>query len=260
MGSYKPSEVISTGGLLSIPVFIAAWLRGAQLTLYELNVIPGKATRFLARWADKLLITFEQTRSRFGQLSNKCTLVEYPIRFTAADREISKVQACENINALIREGSSHALLFNPELKTFFILGGSQGSSLLNGLVKQWVKLDAHPEIQIIHQTGNSDGFDWKDFYAQQGIPACVFSYHHQIEQCYTAADLVLCRAGAGTLFELAFFTKHSVVIPLAGHADNHQIFNAQALAEAYPHLFTIVEQHKVTHSPELLFKQLNTHL
>ncbi|MCK4518070.1 hypothetical protein KAT92_04795, partial [Candidatus Babeliales bacterium] len=96
--------------------------------------------------------------------------------------------------------------------------------------------------QVIHQTGSRDKTDWHNFYKQQNIPAHVFAYEDHIQDFYLLANLIICRAGAGTLFELAFFAKKAVVIPLKAKTTDHQIANAREMAKRYPDLFIVREQ------------------
>ena len=114
-------------------------------------------------------------------------------------------------------------------------------------MKQWLPTQHHA-IQIIHQLGNHETDEWHTFYTSLKIPALIFSFHHEIEYCYAAADLVLCRAGAGTLFELIFFQKPSIVVPLETNHNNHQLFNALACAQTHPQLIHVIRQKSLHHT------------
>ena len=160
--------------------------------------------------------------------------------------------------ATVNESPSKTTLFTHERKTLFLLGGSQGSLLLNNLLKIFITTNQQVSnsIQIIHQTGSYDTTNWKKFYASAGIPAITFSYSHQIKDFYLLSDLVICRAGAGTLFELLFFKKHSIIIPLVAKTTDHQVENARAMAAEHPDLFTIIEQKQVEQNPTLLHTEI----
>ena len=80
------------------------------------------------------------------------------------------------------------------------------------------------------------------FYKDLKIPAVVFDYDENIQNFYLLSDLIICRAGAGTLFEIEFFRKKCLVIPLVAASTSHQVYNAQAMAEQYPDLFKIMSQ------------------
>ncbi len=240
----KPVVVIATGGYIAIPVCLAAWMMRIPVELWELNAVPGRATQFLAFCATKIHICFEQCKKLLNY-QKKVILSPYPMRFRAP-RE-SKQDACMQLH------------LDPAKKTIVILGGSQGSVSLNKIIKQWVF--AHPartsNVQIIHQTGSVDTFDWSAFYASHEITAYVCAFTDDVELLYLAADLIICRAGAGTLFEIAFFHKKALVIPLEIETTDHQVDNAFAIAQQYPQLFTVLQQGDIQKSPELFYAYLN---
>jgi UDP-N-acetylglucosamine--N-acetylmuramyl-(pentapeptide) pyrophosphoryl-undecaprenol N-acetylglucosamine transferase len=239
LARYRPHQLISTGGFIALPVCLAAKMLGIPIILYELNIEPGKTIQWLAPLAHQIWITYHQT-SRFLP-AKKCIYRSYPIRFTEHDI-MSKKMACTQLNV-------------PNERTvIMVLGGSQGSIFLNNILKAW--LNAHPErhssLFLIHQTGSYDTTDWQASYHEQGIPALTFSYQEHLAACYQAADLVITRAGAGTLAELVFFKKRSLIIPLETIQTNHQLHNAQALAQAHPSLLTVVRQHELQNNEKLL--------
>ncbi len=248
---HKPAKMISTGGYIAIPVCLAAKLLRIPIELYELNATPGKAVKFLAPLANKLFVCFEQTKKHFKK---PCIRTSYPVKFSESEK-LSQTQALKKLG------------FTPEKKTLLILGGSQGSVWLNTAIKLWLRKSRHlyGTLQIIHQTGCSDPTDWQEIYNILHIPAHIFSYHDQLNLFYSAADLIVCRAGAGTLFEAAFFAKKAIVIPLKASTTSHQIDNARAIAEEYPELFTVVQQdqeqffalldEKIAPSKEFLHRQ-----
>lgn len=226
----QPQKVISFGGFNSIPVCLAAKIVNIPIELYELNVEPGKATKFLSYFTNTIYVCFEQTKSYFPK--NKCVLFDYPVRFTQQDRSFDKEQFCKTYQ------------LSPHRKTILILGGSQGSTLLNEIMKDCIESypELHDTIQLIHQTGNADSQEYAKIYQQYHIPAHVFGYHEQLQNFYNAADLIICRAGAGTLFEIKFFGKKCITIPHQTANTNHQIQNALALQHEHPDKFVIIKQ------------------
>jgi len=251
---YKPEKIICTGGLIALPVSIAARVHRIPVELYELNVEPGKAVRVLMPFASKIFITFLQSKKFCTFLgrdfSPKCELVEYPIRFTQADKNVDKKQVFERINKKIAETKTS---FSEQRKTIFILGGSQGSVFLNNLFKKFIETHQAlaPSIQVIHQAGSYSTFDWPAFYAALQIPALAFSYDEQIKDYYMISDVIICRAGAGTLFEIEFFAKTCLVIPLVAQTTNHQIANARAMQEKDSKIFHVLTQEEVTKNFDL---------
>lgn len=236
----KPKEIISTGGYIALPICFAAKLLRVPITLYELNVIPGKAIKVLAPFASTMHSCFLQTQNYLPNI--KCCLTAYPIK-----QSLKKLPS--------QDDALKELGFSVEKKTIFILGGSQGSLFLNKLIHAIVQ-STH-SLQIIHQTGNDDSIDWQAFYTHQQIPAYIFSFDSAIERYYAAADVVICRAGAGTLFELIHSNKKAITIPLQIKSTDHQKYNALALAEQYPHLITVLEQQEIENNPTFFIEKLN---
>lgn len=238
---FRPQRIISMGGLVSIPVVLIGWVLRIPIELYELNAIPGKAVAATARFAQKINVCFEQTRNYFA--TNKCHLSPYPIRFNKSQK--STIQA------------RHTLQLELHLPTLLIAGGSQGSLWINNSIKQWVEQTNPHSIQIIHQTGAQDLFDWQTFYLQKGIVAKVFAFANNIEQYYQAADVIVARAGAGTLFEIAHFNKTCIIIPLETKTTDHQVDNAKAFVKDYPHIATLLLQQRIEKNNLILFNALN---
>ena len=142
--------------------------------------------------------------------------------------------------------------FSINKKTLFILGGSQGSIFINNLIKKWLKKNKGLlNIQIIHQTGNSDPTDWQEFYSKQNISVYHFEYSNNIKEFYQIADLVISRTGAGTLFELEFFKRKAIIIPLETNNSSHQLQNALEMSIKNPALFITIRQKEITDSIEI---------
>ncbi len=236
---HRPERLISTGGYISIPVCLAAKILLIDVDIYELNVIPGRATKLLSYCASRLFICFKKTADFF---SKQTILVSYPLRFSSKD--------------LISKESNHLNKFNFLKKTILILGGSQGSSFINQQICQLMSLYG-PSVQVIHQTGSQDVMLLEDFYKSLGVDAIVFSYQHNLSDYYHKADIVICRSGAGTLFETLFFRKKCITIPLEIVAGGHQIDNAYALENEYPDLFFVIRQIDLQKDPLLLFKKVS---
>lgn len=255
---HRPEKVVSTGGLLSVPLCMVAGVMGKDVEVYELNVIPGKAAKFLFPFATKIYHVFEQTRAHCRwsviNFASKCQLAPYPLRFREHDKHCDKNDVMARINTTLtqRNLSNH---FQSTRKTLFVLGGSQGSRLLNTLIKNFLHLNQkyNGQLQIIHQIGSFEERSWEQWYEQQGIPALTFSYDSNIGSYYALADVIVCRAGAGTLFEIEFFGKHCIVVPLVASTTDHQVYNAHAMAQRSPNLFTVLEQDAVVHNQNLFF-------
>jgi len=220
----KPIEIISTGGLIAIPIALAGKLLGIPVFIYELNVIPGKATKLLARVANCIYICFDETAAYLPK--KLCQLKPYPTRFQQTDYTLSKVTAKQMVCKTEKQ-------LNQERRTVLVLGGSQGSQFINSFMHQITNLLNLNQFQIIHQTGQHDQNSIKQIYAEQNIPALVFSYESNLMPYYRAADLIICRAGAGTLAEVAPLDTPTICIPLETNYTDHQLNNARATAKKF---------------------------
>lgn len=242
----KPEAILSTGSFVSVPVCLAAAVLKIPIELYELNAIPGRAIKILAPFAQKICVCFEES---FKYLpAKKCRLTSYPIKFFNSTASINKSEVLS------------AFDLTTERKTILILGGSQGSLFINAAIRQMLEKAKmlYGDIQIIHQTGAIDSTDWKTYYDSLKIPAHVFSYNNTLERLYAVADVVICRAGAGTLAEISFFNKKCVTIPLETKSNDHQVNNATAAQKMRPELFKVVRQKELEYSIRPLLEAVST--
>ncbi len=232
----RPIHIITSGGYTAIPVCYAARMLGIPLKLWELNALPGKTTAWLAKHAQEINICYPQTKKCF----KTCTLKSYPVRFKP-EQKISQEQARIRLN------------FDQQKFTVFILGGSQGSQELNKLMQKCVEQEPAlaNKIQVIHQTGKNNLVTLCSWYQEHNIPTIVFDYVADLAPLFCAADLVVSRAGAGALAEIAFFEKPALIIPLILKHDPHQRLNAHAHALAHP---TITVTSEIKEAPEQLIK------
>jgi UDP-N-acetylglucosamine--N-acetylmuramyl-(pentapeptide) pyrophosphoryl-undecaprenol N-acetylglucosamine transferase len=238
---YRVERVVSMGGFISVPVCLAARFLQIPVHLYELNAVPGKAVRWLAPIAQTILVCFPEAAIFFD--SRKVHRVDYPLRFGVGD-------------TMSREAARAHFGITSSKKIVLVLGGSQGSQALNRLVKRFFEKNVLTDSAVIHQTGSTQGDPKKEFdhfYKEQGVEAVVFAYTHELNIAYEAADLVISRAGAGSLFELLFFQKKSIIIPLEASAEAHQLENALSMCARYPKLFTLVRQTDAERNPALLY-------
>lgn len=235
---HRPAEIITTGGIVAIPTCVAGFILRIPITLYSLDAVPGKAIQALSPLATSIITPFATSQHYFP--AHKCSVAPYPIKYDSIFDQKAALQE---------------LQLSPHKKTVLTLGGSQGSLFLNQCMQQWINSPSFPTdtIQIIHQTGSIDYIDWKQLYTSKNITAHVFSYYPDLALMYAAADLIICRAGAGTLFEIKFFNKPCIIIPLMTNTTTHQVDNARAMVEEYPKLFHAVAQSDVEEDPMLLY-------
>lgn len=241
----KTRQVVTTGGYIALPVCIAARILRVPIELQVLDVVPGKSLLYIARLAQSISVCFPESIDYLPK--HKCFIQQYPLRFNKRDLQVSPAAARQ------------ALGLDPERFTLGIFGGSQGSHSLNTLMRTYLKQyqQKHPYgIQIIHQTGNHEVADLRDEYNALGIPALVFGYHHDLGHIYRACSMVICRAGAGTLFELEFFALPSILVPLETNSTMHQVDNALAMAKKHPERYRVIRQHEQQLLMETLYQRV----
>ncbi len=206
---FKPNLVIGLGGFSAGPVGLAGrWLK-VPLLLIEPNVLPGLTNRILDRWAGGVAVAFEETRRRFGE---KARLTGIPIR-----EEFVAIQSPPS-----REGPLRLLVF----------GGSQGSKALNDLMVSAAEHLSPGSVRVIHQTGADDLERVRAAYDKVGIGSEVSSYLEDMPSCFERSDLILSRAGALSVAEIAAAGRPSLLVPFPMAADDHQRRNAEALQKA----------------------------
>jgi UDP-N-acetylglucosamine--N-acetylmuramyl-(pentapeptide) pyrophosphoryl-undecaprenol N-acetylglucosamine transferase len=212
--SFRPELVLGVGGYASGPVVLAAWAAGYKTAIHEQNSFAGLSNRILGRFVDRVFISFEDSAAHFPR--PKTVLTGNPVR-----------------NRL-RQGSAASLRGEKKEFTLFIFGGSQGAHRLNQAMEEGL-----PDLKgltgkmgIIHQTGDLDYEYVRGYYEREGVAAEVHRFIHDMDRAYAAADLILCRAGATTLFELMAVGKAAILVPYPHAANDHQTLNAKALVEA----------------------------
>ena len=218
---FSPDAVFSKGGYVAVPIVIAAWIYRIPIIIHESDSVPGLANQFLSKFSDRIAVAYPSAEEYFPK--KKTALVGNPIRFE------------------VTEGKSFSLKeqfgFTGSKKTILILGGSQGSKTINdAIVKILPKL--LPYYQIIHQTGKENFEDVTKEAAYMGIKsghegyfAIPFMNANQIRDAFALCDLVISRAGATTITEIAANGKPAILIPIDDSANDHQRINAYELSQ-----------------------------
>jgi UDP-N-acetylglucosamine--N-acetylmuramyl-(pentapeptide) pyrophosphoryl-undecaprenol N-acetylglucosamine transferase len=211
-----PDLILSKGGYGSLPAVLAGWILGIPIFLHESDVAPGFSNRILSRFAALIFVSFPKTE--YFPLP-KIVLVGNPIR-----REILKGS---------EEEAKKIFNLKRDKPLILILGGSQGAQRINDLI-----LAIFPQLlenfEIIHQCGEKN---FKEVRAEANVVMNAEqqkSYHlypflreKELSCAYKACDLIVCRAGSSSIFEIAAIEKPSILIPLPEAAQNHQLKNAQ---------------------------------
>lgn len=215
----KPDIALGMGSYASVAT-CKALPSNVPLVLHEGNAFMGKANRIFARRASAIGLSLPLNDEKQAQ-GTPTHCVGMPLRETL-------IQASQRTVPV--EGFYEKLGLKPGVFTVLVFGGSQGALRINQLLSQVPPLLKGKGVQFIHLTGTDDNATTIQAYADAGICASVRRADYNIEECYLASNLIICRGGASTLCELALFGKPAVIIPLPSAADDHQTVNAR-LAE-----------------------------
>lgn len=228
---FAPDVVLGMGGFTSAPAVLAASWRRAPSLIHESNAVPGKANRWVGRLADHIAVGLAHCAQFFG--NKPVTVTGTPIR---ASLRCGKVADAPERLGLVRGR-----------RTVLVVGGSQGAHAINDTMActlPW--LDNWTErLQFVHLSGPADEAFVRDAYEKNGFTAKVMGFCGEMELPYSAADLVISRAGAGTLTEIAAFGLPAILIPYPHAAGNHQVHNARGFEQAGA--ARLVEQSQLGH-------------
>lgn len=214
---FRPNLIVSFGGYLAAPVVLAGWLWRVPIVTHEQTTVVGLANRFIAHFANKIFITWPQSKRYFDP--RKTVLTGLPLRKTIFENK-------------------GRFRFNNSLPTVYITGGKQGSHVLNRATLEIVE-DLLSEANLIHQTGASkttndyqkarDKRENLDTQLRERYLIKDYFFEDQIGDVYSVADLVISRAGAHTIYELAALGKPALLVPIPWASHNEQYKNARIL-------------------------------
>ncbi len=217
---FKPDVVVGFGGYVSGPVVRSAAKMGIPTAIHEQNAYPGVTNKTLAKVVDKVMLTVADAEKHL-QPKNPCIVTGLPVRgeLLRADRDFSRAELG------VKDGSTLILS----------MGGSLGAMTVNEAMVGYIAAKSgNKNLHFIHAYGQYG--KWvPDKLKEKGVDASVCDnvelreYINDMARCMSAADLVICRAGASSLSELQAMGKPSVLIPSPNVAENHQYHNAMAL-------------------------------
>ncbi|HVR82871.1 MAG TPA: undecaprenyldiphospho-muramoylpentapeptide beta-N-acetylglucosaminyltransferase [Planctomycetota bacterium] len=212
---FQPDVLVGVGGYGTVPPVIAARSLGVPYVLLEQNVRPGKANRFLAPGAARLYVQWAEARSAFPGCGAKTRVTGSPLR--------------QQLRRIPRDQALRRFGLGDVLPTLAVVGGSQGAEALNKGVVEALHGTA-AGLQIIHVTGKSQVDAVREAYASKGARAVVLDFVSDMDSLYSAADLVVSRAGAMAIAEIAAFGTPSVLVPISRSSGDHQRENAKVVA------------------------------
>ena len=215
IGKHRPDVVLGVGGYSSGPVLVAAKLRGVPTIIHEANAFPGLANRAVARFATAVAVAFQEALPRMKRPDGAVT--GNPIRKEFFEAKRPPQTATRRSQRVV------------------VFGGSQGSRILNDTMSGALLFLARLKdtLEIVHQTGPNELEKVRAAYQQSAFPhARVVAYLDPIVDEIAAADLVVCRAGAMTIGELAAIGRAAILVPFAAATNNHQELNARVVERA----------------------------
>ncbi len=215
---FKADLVIGTGGYVAAAVVLAQAVRKGNILIHEQNIIPGRTNRWLSWFADRICVSFEYTLSLFPK--EKTVLTGMPIRSAFS-------------NPPDKKNARKSLGLQEDLFTILVLGGSQGALRINETIADCMPILSSLPVQVVHQSGRRNfeeadrrrkSQNWDNYH--------LFPYIEDMVTAYAAADLVVSRGGASTIFEITAMGLPAVIIPYPYAQANHQQLNAEYLARS----------------------------
>ncbi len=218
---FKPDIVIGTGGYVAGPVLMTAALRGIPTLIHEQNVLPGITNRMLARFVDKVAVSFSEAL-KYIHDDRKAVVTGNPVRKEILEKD--------------RETSTRVLGFDGKKPLVVVFGGSKGSARINRAMANVIsRLYLTKKFQLLHVTGSDHYHTFMNQLKDRGIDLRqdaeikIMEYLHKMPEALAAADLIVTSAGAITLSEITAVGVPAILIPKSYATDNHQEYNARAL-------------------------------
>jgi UDP-N-acetylglucosamine--N-acetylmuramyl-(pentapeptide) pyrophosphoryl-undecaprenol N-acetylglucosamine transferase len=206
---HRARAVVGVGGYVTVPVLMAARSLGIPTLIHESNAMPGVANRFLNRFATRTAVGLAAANAHLRRAG---ILTGTPVR-----REFFEIPALDPA---------------ADTRRLLVFGGSQGSRVINRAVARAAVLMEKSGLEVVHQTGEKDLTGTRGRYTRMPAHWKLEPFLPRLWEQMAAADLILCRAGAMTVAELAAAGRPSILIPFAAAAGGHQAENARAMTRA----------------------------
>ena len=214
---FNPSVVVGTGGYVTGPVLYMASKLGIPVIIQEQDVFPGITTRLLKKHANRICLAFEGAKKYFEDCLEKIVITGNPVR--------------KNLKTKSRSEALKRWEFDAGRPVLFVFGGSQGSRAINQRMVEIIpKLIRDYKIQALWQTGEKEYVRISEFGINSDAIK-ILPFIHEMEDAYSAADIIVSRAGAITLAELAMVHKPVILIPYPYAAGKHQEHNARFIEQ-----------------------------
>ena len=210
---FKPDAVVGFGGYVSGPITLLASLSGIKTIIHEQNVYPGRANRILAKFVNKIAISFPEAKNYLKGFESKIVFSGNPLR--------------EGLKRDEKHGQEN--IFN-----VLIIGGSQGAHRLNTIVPEAISLMQASQknaLSLTHIAGKNEKEEVEKSYEKIGIKNRVFSFTENMARLYNECDFAISRAGAMTVSELLTLAIPAILVPYP-YAGGHQVLNAKVMERA----------------------------
>lgn len=216
---FRPDVAVGVGGYASGPTLKMAELMGIPTLIQEQNSYAGVTNKLLAKKASKICVAYEGMERFFEK--EKIILTGNPVRQGLLNRSISRDEAIRSFG------------LSPEKKTILIIGGSLGARTINNSVTRQMELIKKSDVQFIWQTGKIYIVGAREAVDRAGNPSNLYvtDFISDMAAAYSAADLVISRAGAGSISEFCLLGKPVILVPSPNVAEDHQTKNALALVD-----------------------------
>jgi UDP-N-acetylglucosamine--N-acetylmuramyl-(pentapeptide) pyrophosphoryl-undecaprenol N-acetylglucosamine transferase len=237
---WMPDVVFSKGGYGSFPVVFVAWIYRIPIVIHDSDAVPGLANKKMAKFAKRIILSFENSKKYFkAKHQNKIIVIGNPVRKGLLDGDKNKARELFQIQT--------------NKPIILILGGSQGAQKINEIITNFL-----PRIleiaEVIHACGQNNFTELrKNTLESPDYHLYPFLDAEQLKNAYAAADLIINRAGAGSVFEIATLGKPSILIPLPSAAADHQRENAFEFSKISGAI--VLDQENLT--PNILLEQIS---
>nr|WP_199159012.1 undecaprenyldiphospho-muramoylpentapeptide beta-N-acetylglucosaminyltransferase [Pedobacter sp. ASV2] len=218
INEFKPDAVVGVGGYASGPLLYAASLKGIPYLIQEQNSYAGVTNKWLGKKASKICVAFDEMQQFFPV--DKILKTGNPVRTDVVDIKGKHYAGAE------------LLKLDPQKKIILVTGGSLGAGTLNKSIEKHLPEILAEDVQVIWQTGK---FYYKGIIERLGLDyhpnVRILEFLNKMDLAYAAADVIISRAGAGTIAELCLIKKPVILVPSPNVAEDHQTKNAMALVK-----------------------------
>lgn len=213
---FKPNVAVGVGGYASAPLLFAASLSGLPTVIQEQNSFAGITNKILSRWAKKICVAYDRMEKVFP--AKKIIKTGNPVRENISHSKIDKKEALAKFG------------LRADKPVVLIIGGSLGARTINQSVEATFDKVAENNVQLLWQTGKIYFDDYQHF-AQKNSEVKVLQFIDDMDAAYSAADIIISRAGALSIAELQIVGKPVILVPSPNVAEDHQTHNAMALVK-----------------------------